>query len=255
MAEETIASITGGDDVSQPLDAYTEHRNRMKLPDALMGGTKTMREAKTTYLPQEEGETTPAYEARLDRTTLTNYYKNSVSKLNGEVFKEQVTLSEEVPEQFEELVSNIDNEGNNLTTFISSFFKRAIHNGVAHIMVEYPEVEGITEHDHKQVGARPFWVEIKPINIIGWRFESINGKKKLVQLRVKEVVEKEDGKYGLKEVERIRYYYPGGYEVYELSGEGAWIVAKDEDGNEIIGIAFVTRIHTACPLNFIGSTE
>jgi hypothetical protein len=235
MAETTPLTYQTGNDVSAPLTAYNDHRLLMALPNALDGGTATMRAAKMKYLPQEDGESETAYANRLARSVLNNSYARTIEKLVGEVFKEDIALSEDVPEQFEELVKDIDNEGNNLSIFCSDFLSTGIHEGVAHVMVEYPQVVGNTVEDHKKVGARPYWVEIKPGNVIGWRTESRAGRTVLTQLRVKETVEVADGTYGVKDEKRIRLYEPGSYEVFVEDGDGKWVTARDEGGSELKG--------------------
>lgn len=227
----TYASVN---DISAPCAAYDEHQTDLELVAALHGGTKTMRQAKKKFLPQEDGETPTAYSARLQRSALTNYYRRTLEKLSGQAFEEGITPSEDLPEQVEELLENIDLEGNNIDLFMQKALYQAMHKGVTHIMVEYPKVDGSTVEDHKKAGARPYWVHIDPDNVIGWRFKTVNGVKSLTQLRIKEVVTKDDGLYGTKEEERIRLYEPGKWAIY-TKGKDGWEIALDDAGMPLEG--------------------
>jgi hypothetical protein len=211
----------------------------MKLPEALKGGTEAMREAGTEFLPQEEGESEVKYQIRLQRSTLYEGYTKTIGRLAGEVFKEDIDISENTPEDHQEWFKNVDLEGNGLNTFMKQIFQGAIHEGVQHILVDYPQVTGKTVADHKAAGAQPYLVKIRPDQIIGWRFGGKGEGRTLTQLRIKETAELPDGEYGVKEVERIRVLTPGAWEVFERAkggkGEAIWVTARDEDGNEMKG--------------------
>jgi hypothetical protein len=215
----------------------TEHvtwLQEMELPEALKGGTKAMRDAGITYLPKEDGESDTAYQARLKRTFLLNTYWKTITKLSSDVFREDVHVGPELNEGIAVLLDDIDRKGNSVTQFLRVFLQNAMHKGVNHMMIEYPAVTGITKEDHKKAGARPYWVEIFPENVIGWRFEVKNDVPRLIQLRVKETVEIPDGRYGTKTKERIRLYEPGTWSVWE-EGKDGWAIAVDDKGQEMQG--------------------
>lgn len=240
MATITNLSVAG-DDVSSPLAAYSLYMAEMKLPMAIHSGTKTMRAAKHDFLPQEEGESVISYESRLKRSALSNYYRRTVEKLVGQAFEEGIE-ADGIPAAIEELIPDIDQEGNSLSLFMSRVLYRAIHKGLCHVMVEYPNVPGAkTVEDHKKAGARPYWVIIEPENVIGWRHTVVNGVKKLTQLRIKETVMVDDGKYGEKAEHRIRLYEPGKWEVY-VQGIGGWAIKNDENGQPMSGVTTLDYI-------------
>lgn len=226
----TIANLAyaSANDVSAPCEDYNAHQEELALVKALHGGTKAMRAAGVTFLPQEDGETPTAYLARVKRSALTNYYKRTLEKLTGQAFQEDITPSEDLPQEIEDLLSDIDLEGSNVSLFMQRALYKAIHKGVAHIMVEYPTVNGKTVADHKKAGARPYWVLIDPDNVIGWRHKYKNGVKKLTQLRVKETIVVDDGEYGTKNEERIRVYEPGWWKIM-VGGENGWEVGLDPE--------------------------
>jgi len=238
MSDNKSISVPGdGDDISATIEAYRQHQLLMKLPEALKGGTKAMRAAKEEFLPKEKGETQDSYDRRLKRSILVNYYWSTICKTASDVFREDVEASDDLPDEVAELLDNIDQRGNSATAFLAKIMRVAMHKGVNHIMVEYPQVEGSTKKDHKDAGARPYWVEINPSDVIGWRVETKNGAPFLTQLRVKETIEVNVGKYGTEKKDRIRLYEPGYWAVFEEGAEtGGWGIATDADtGNPMQG--------------------
>jgi len=228
-------TITTGDDISYPLAAYSNSRIMMKLPDALSGGTETMRLAGTEYLPQEAGESDEKYQIRLKRSVLLEVYSRTIEKMVGEMFKTKIAISDDVDEDVKNWLNDIDRQGNDITVFMSKIAATAIDEGISHILVEYPRSPGKTLADHKAAGAQPYFVHIKPASVIGWRFDdSLKTGKKLMQLRIKEAHTASDGLYGQKEVERIRLLTPGAWAVYEEK-EGSWTIATDDDGQLMEG--------------------
>lgn len=227
-------TLSAGDDISAPLSAYTSARQAMRLPNALMGGTAAMRAAGKDYLFQETGETPEKYQARIDRSVLFEAYGRTIEKLVGEMFKEKISVSEDVADDVKDWLKDIDRQGNDITSFMVKAMTSGTHEGIVHILVDYPQSPGQTVEDHKKVGAQPYLVMVKSESLIGWRLKSTPGGSKLVQARIAETHTVPDGLYGQKEVERIRLLTPGAWEVHE-KGERGWAIAVDEDGNEMKG--------------------
>ena len=203
-------------DVSTPLPEYTAHQSRLELPNTLMGGTAAMREAGAKYLPQEPAEPEPTWKIRLARTTLFNAFKRTLDKLTGEVFSKDVALGEDVPPKIAEWCENLDLQGSNLSRFAKEVFKAAEKDGVTHILVDYPQADGVqTQADEQAQGIRPYSIHIKSSQVIGWHHEVVNGKKVLKQVRFKETQTVPDSDYGVKTVNRIRVLWTDRFEVWE----------------------------------------
>ena len=236
MSASAVAKsiVSNGDSINAAMTEYVEWMAEMELPEALRRGTNGMRDAGQIYLPKEDGESETAYSARLKRTFLLNTYWKTITKLSSDVFREDVHVGPELNEEVALLLEDIDRKGNSASQFLRVFLQNAMHKGINHMMIEYPAVTGVTKEDHKKAGARPYWVEVSPVNVIGWRFEVKNDVPKLVQLRVKEEVEVPNGTYGTKTKERIRLYQPGSWSVWEEAKDG-WTIAIDENGKELQG--------------------
>ena len=157
MPDAPLSLASGAEDIATPLAAHSLYRNDLDLVRSLHGGTRSMRAAGRRYLPQEEGETNRSYGNRLSRSVLANYYARTLEKLTGQVFQEDIEPTNDLPDAVYQLLDNIDMEGSSLSTFMRRVFYTAMHKGLCHVLVDYPQVQGRTLADHRAAGARPYW--------------------------------------------------------------------------------------------------
>ena len=78
---------------------------KLMLPDwqlakALLGGTRTMREAGETYLPAWPKEASEAYTQRLASAVLFPAYQRTVQTLSAKPFSKPITFGEDIPTRF-----------------------------------------------------------------------------------------------------------------------------------------------------------
>ena len=253
MADESTETK---DKVEVPLPQQEDYMELLDLPHALMKGTRGMRAKGEKYLPKEENEKTKTYNNRMARTVLLNAFQRTIQKLTGEVFSKPITPSEEVPEYLTNMFDDIDGEGNSVDVFCQDVFSDDLVDGVAHILVDYPnikkrEVDGIlefywepteeqkaegqeaewrpfTQGVEEELGLRPIWVFIPAASLIGWRVKRVNGVLITTQIRFTDVSYEDDGLYGTKKVERIRVLEPGRYETHKRNEEtGKWDLEEE----------------------------
>jgi hypothetical protein len=80
-------------------------------------------------------------------------------------------------------------------------------------------------------GWRPYFVNIPLQSLLGWRFETINGKRVLTQLRFMERVLLSPGQFDTSDtyVDQVRVLYPGRFEIWRNSAtagkEEVWTIA------------------------------
>ena len=135
-----------------------------------------------------------------------------------------------MPPQVVEFLPNIDMEGRNLHNFAHDAMLQVMGQGLAGILVDVPVREpGVrTVADETAAGLRPYWVLVKAHQILGWIAKRVKGEWSLVQLRIMERVEEEDGQFGTKCVEQVRVLTPGAWAVYRAGEkEGEWVVHSD----------------------------
>lgn len=202
--------------------AYDAMMPRWQLMDALLGGTETMRAAGQTYLPKHPAEELDDYRRRLNATVLLNMTEFTVGNLSARPFNEPIKLGDDVPDEIKKLLENVDLQGSNLDVFCRNWFRDGMAKAFSHVLVEFPRVQQPqtgqvrTLADDKAEGLRPYWVHICPENLIFASAEYINGKEKLVHVRIKECVVERQG-FAETVKERIRVLEPGLVQVWELT--------------------------------------
>lgn len=204
------------------------------LAAALLGGTRAMRAAGETYLPKWPNEEREAYQCRLTTAVLFPAYARTVQTLAGKPFSKPVTYGDDVPPKIQEWLEDADLQGRNLDAFAADMMETALGYGLGGILVEYPRAEGVrTVADERAAGLRPYLVEIKPTQILGYRVERRAGAWVLTQLRFKETASEPDGEFGDKAVEQVRVLTPGAWATYRKTatiGQSAQDWALHEQG-------------------------
>lgn len=224
-------------DPSQKSIAREVMGDKWALPNALLGGTMTMREAGRTYLPQETAEKDPAYKVRLHRSFLLNAYRDAVDSTAGKPFSKEVTFGDTTPEEIQALAKNIDLRGRTLTQFAADMMKTGWHYGLAHFMVDFPQMDVIpTQAQVKAENIRPYFVSVNPEHVLGWRSTRINGVETLTQLRIREDTVEPSGEFGEAVVCRIRVWTLNfevvGNGVPEIKAVVRWQLYR-EDGQKV----------------------
>lgn len=209
--------------------------------EALMAGTRAMREQGTALLPKMPQEGSENYRARLAVSTLYPAYRRTVSVMSGKPFSQPVAM--EIPARLASLADDIDMQGCNLHVFLAEMFQEALAFGLAGILIDYPSVPVGQPRTVAQVeaqGLRPYWVRVKHNQILGWRTSTRNGKTVLDQLRLLEAYDEPDGPYGVETREQVRVLTPGGWEIWrQASGTKQEWVLHDSGATTLDYVPFV----------------
>src|SRR5574337_260530 len=221
---------------------------RLMLPDwqlaaALLGGTRAMREAGTIYLPKWPKETEDAYQARLSVSVLFPAYRRAVQVLASKPFSRPLTLSEDMSSKVRSWCDNIDLQHRNLHAFSSEAMELTLSYGLGGILVDYPrrpqELPN-TAAAEANAALRPYWVLIKPHQILGWR--AARGEDniwRLTQLRLLEEVEEPDGIWGTVVLQQVRVLMPGSFEIHRKDAKGEWALYEGPTKTTLDEIPFV----------------
>jgi len=171
--------------------------------DCLMGGTKAMRAAGTTYLPKFEHESQPDYDLRLSVSTLTPFYATHYHTAMGLMFAEKVTIEDSTIPQEE--LDNIDNLGHNLEAFTEMCAAQIMLKGLHHVQVDMPPNPGaLTLEDDQRLNLRPYWVHVPVEALTNAFYETKNNMRSLTQTRVAGVKSVRAGRFGNSQVKTIR---------------------------------------------------
>lgn len=198
-------------DVATPRAEHAEMAKRWALPVALMGGTPAMRAKGEAFLPQEPAESDTAYKRRLSRAVLLNEFARNLTTLSGYVFAKPVEFKAgdkeaTISTRMSEVIGDVDRDGTPLMEFAQELFEVGASAGLAHVLVDFPvnTGDGSRESD-MALTLRPYFVLIRPENLIGWRTEQVNGQTFLSQIRYRTWREHSQEEFGSEEmVEQIR---------------------------------------------------
>lgn len=225
------------DNPSFTLPAVNMMREYWAVISPLMGGTMAMRAAGKCLLPQYPAEDDASYKERLRLSTLLPVYSETVGNMTSRVFAEPLQLGDDVPEDIVEMATDIDRAGNDLNSWSVGFFSEGMSHGLCHAFVDHQRADDLkTKAAEKAAGVRPYVVLVKPEQVLGWR--SKGGV--LTMIRYIELVEEEDGDFGVSCVEQIRVLEPGVWRIYRREGKGGHFVLHDEGVNSLGRIPWVT---------------
>ena len=73
-------------------------------------------------------------------------------------------------------------------------------------------VFGVAEERNQN--RRPYWIEVDPANIYGWRLDREVNYGKLIQVRIAEQAVVPEGEFGEKVFDQIRVIEPGQYKIF-----------------------------------------
>lgn len=225
MAEENTSTITTEQAILAltPCPAWTVDEQERGVCRDLMEGITALRAAGTTYLPQKELENDTAYQKRLNSATFFNQFSRSVDSLSGRVFSKEVKF-EDADTAWEAFQGDVDMEGNNLHVFAQGVFSASIAEGISYIMVDFPSLPAAANREEEvkeQRVRRPYWIFLKASEVIGWKFERINGINVLVELRTLQYRDVETSMFVFEKKKILRIYRPGTCHEFQCSEAGA----------------------------------
>lgn len=194
MTEKTPAST------SSDYDAMSSY---WAMTSTMLGGTPAMRAAGKTYLPKFPNESTADYDLRLANAKFTNIFGDILETLASKPFEKEVDVQDAEP--LEDLIEDIDGQGNHLHVFAAKAFHYGIANAVHWVMVEYTKgvPTGATVAQEKAIGARPYWVHIPAQSLLAVYSENVGGKETITHARIREDVKEREG-FGEVKKERVR---------------------------------------------------
>ena len=202
------------------------------LARALMGGTFAMRAAGAAYLPQWPAEDSTVYQTRLATSVLFPAFARTVTTLAAKPFSKPVTLSEDMPEGLRQLTDDIDRQGRNLGVFAGDLLTDALAYGLTGVLVDFPRTAGLrTRAEERSAGVRPYWVHVRPWQILGWRAEFRDSNWFFTQLRTMEIIDEPDGDYATKAIKQVRVLEPGRWTTFREAGGNGWRVYEEGESS------------------------
>jgi hypothetical protein len=224
------------DRIDSPCLPYRRVQQHWTLLHDLLGGTYAMRQAGTRWLPQEPKEDSSHYAIRLERAVLFNGFKTAVDDLVDRPFARPLTLTGELG-TLEILRTDCTRTKRSLDDFAKDLLRSAAIHGVAHVLVDFPNVpDGATL---AEVGGevRPYFVLVAAPDLIGWQF---NDRMELVEVRIRLFVDEPVGAYGQQRVEKILVYKKDAWELHRRDEDGAKFSLESKGTHTFGGVPLVS---------------
>jgi hypothetical protein len=192
-------------------------RDRWEIMHAVINGTEYLHEHAALYLPREPREEEDSWKARVNRSVLTPFTKRLISNAAGMVLRRPIHLEGGDPWWNETFRKNVDGDGTSLDQFAKKRLEVALSYGIAYMMVDAPANNAESAADELQEGEklRPYFVQIDPWQVLGWRRESDDPGSRLTMFRYQEEMKTDDGIYGEEWKMVARVIRPGSFTVHD----------------------------------------
>ena len=217
--------------------------------ETVLGGTKAMRLAGQTYLHQHTAEKDDTYRERLDCSTLLNMAELTLNSWVGRPFSSPVKIGTDVPEEVSTLFDDIDLQGNQISVFARNWMREGLAKAFAHVLVDFPsDSPGLVSlADDQKANRRPYWIFIKPENLIAASASVINGREVLTHVRIREQTVVRNG-FEETIVNRIRQFDRNDAGVFfvlwefqkNVKGQESWVPIQSPTLLDIDEIPIVT---------------
>ena len=211
----TASSYLGGSD--SPFTrtrAVIDMIKGWEIMKAVTEGTEYLRENSEAFLPLEPREDYDAYLARVNRSVFSPFTQRLIRAATGLVLRKPIALIGD-PYWTEMFKMDVDGCGSDLDEYARRLLMCSLTYGQSHILVDYPAPSGARSlAEERAQDRRPYWIEIDPNNIYGWRLDRESNYGNLVQVRVAEKAVLPDGEFGEKIYDQMRVIEPGRYRVF-----------------------------------------
>ncbi len=185
-----------------------------EIMKAVTQGTEYLRDNSEAFLPLEPREDYTAYLARVNRAVFSPYTQRLIRAATGLILRKPITLIGD-PYWTDVFAKDVDGCGSDLDEYARRNLICALTYGHSHTLVDFPAPTGAKSlAEEREQNRRPYWIEVDPTNIYGWRLDREVNYGKLIQVRIAEKAVVPDGNFGEKVYDQIRVIEPGKYSIY-----------------------------------------
>jgi hypothetical protein len=212
-----IVSSTSVGGIDSPFTRTRAVLDMMKgweIMKAVTEGTDYLRQNSEAFLPLEPREDFDAYLARVNRAVFSPFTQRLIRAAAGLVLRKPITLTGD-PYWTEMFKADVDGCKSDLDEYARRILMCSLTYGQSHILVDYPAPSGaVSLAEERQQNRRPYWIEVDPTNLYGWRLDRESNYGNLIQVRIGEKAVLPDGQFGEKVFDQIRVIEPGRYRVF-----------------------------------------
>jgi len=196
------------------------------------GGTQAFRENAPFLLPREPKEDDAAWKRRVSHAVLSPFLTRIADQAAGLICRKPITLQPrdeggEVDEYWTEFISDIDGYGTDLDAFARRTVLNSLLYGHSAILVDFPSTEAAPNLAvERQLGLRPYFLEVRADQILGWRKDGDTPLAKVNQIRINEYVTEALGAFGDRVVRQIRVLEQGKWSTWR-KGDNGWTLYQE----------------------------
>ena len=215
----TSTSVGGIDSPFTRTRAVLDMMKGWEIMKAVTEGTEYLRENSEAFLPLEPREDYTAYMARVNRAVFSPFTQRLIRAATGLVLRKPITLTGD-PYWTEMFKMDVDGCKSDLDEYARRILMCSLTYGQSHILVDYPAPSGaVSLAEERAQDRRPYWIEVDPNNLYGWRLDRESNYGNLIQVRLAEKAVLPDGDFGEKVFEQVRVIEPGKYRVFRKTDQ------------------------------------
>lgn len=208
------STIAGADSPFSRTQAVLDMMKGWEIMKAVTLGTEYLRENSESFLPIEPREDYAAYLGRVNRAVFSPFTQRLVRAAAGLILRKPISL---VGDSYwtDVFAKDVDGCGSDLDEYARRLTICSLTYGQAHTLVDFPApTDARSLAEERELNRRPYWIEIDPSNVYGWRLDREVNYGRIIQIRIKEKAIVPDGDFGEKVYDQIRVIEPGRYRVF-----------------------------------------
>ena len=207
-------SVGGTDSPFTRTRAVLDMVKGWEIMRAVTNGTEYLRDNSEAFLPLEPQEDYTAYLSRVNRAVFSPYTQRLIRAATGLIMRKPITLIGD-PYWTDVFAKDVDGCGSDLDEYARRVLICSLTYGQSHILVDYPAPTGaLSLAEERAQNRRPYWIEIDPTNIYGWRLDREVNYGSLIQVRIAEKAVVPSGEFGEQVYDQVRVIEPGKFSIY-----------------------------------------
>ena len=215
----TSTSYGGIDSPFTKTRAILDMMKGWEVMKAVTEGTEYLRANSEAFLPLEPREDYTAYMARVNRAVFSPFTQRLIRAATGLVLRKPITLIGD-PYWTEMFKMDVDGCKSDLDEYARRVLMCSLTYGQSHILVDYPAPSGaLSLAEEREQNRRPYWIEVDPNNLFGYRLDRESNYGNLVQVRIGEKAVLPNGDFGEKVFDQVRVIEPGRYRVFRKTDQ------------------------------------
>ena len=220
--------LGGGDNPFSKTRAVLDMTKSWEIMKAVTYGTEYLRDNSEAFLPLEPREDYDAYLSRVNRSVFSPYTQRLVRAATGLILRKPITVIGD-PYWTDVFVKDVDGCGSDLDEYARRLLICALTYGHSNTLVDFPAPTGARSlAEERDQNRRPYWIEVDPSNIYGWRLDREVNYGKLIQVRIAEQAVVPEGEFGEKVFDQIRVIEPGQYKIFRKKETTKDMYTQDE---------------------------